>query len=118
MLPENEISSIIDPNNSLEQPSLTLSKRKQLLDKIKAIKKTGYAVSMRERDLDTGGIAAPVFDDRGVIGSLDVIGPVDRMERNGIGRIGKQVQIIANQLTDELVSGNRHLSNELKRTAR
>jgi DNA-binding IclR family transcriptional regulator len=117
MLPENEISSIIDPNNSLEQPSLTLSKRKQLLDKIKAIKKTGYAVSMRERDLDTGGIAAPVFDDGGVIGSLAVIGPLDRMERNGIGRIGKQVQIIANQLTDELVSSRRR-SSELKRTAR
>jgi DNA-binding IclR family transcriptional regulator len=118
MLPENEISSIIDPNNSLEQPSLTLSKRKQLLDKIKAIKKTGYAVSMRERDLDTGGIAAPVFDDWGVIGSLAVIGPVDRMERNGIGRIGKQVQIIANQLSAELLSSTKKLSSELKRTAR
>ena len=117
-LPENEISSIIDPKNSLEHPSLTPIKRKQLLDKIKAIKKIGYAVSMRERDLDTGGIAAPVFDDRGVIGSLAVIGPVDRMERNGIGRIGKQVQMIANQLTAELVSSNKGLSSELKRTAR
>ena len=117
MLPENEISSIIDPNNSLEQPSLTLSKRKQLLDKIKAIKTLGYAVSMRERDLDTGGIAAPVFD-YPRFGSLAVIGPVDRMERNGIGRIGKQVQIIANQLTAELVSSTKNLSSELKRTAR
>ena len=118
MLPENEISSIIDPKNSLVHPSLTAIKRKQLFDKIKAIKKIGYAVSMRERDLDTGGIAAPVFDDRGVIGSLSVIGPVDRMERNGIGRIGKQVQIIANQLTAELVSSNKCLPSELKRTAR
>jgi len=45
---------------------------------------TGYAVSMRERDLDTGGIAAAVFNCRRVIGSLAVIGPVNRMKRNGI----------------------------------
>jgi hypothetical protein len=40
------------------------------------------------------------------------------MERNGIGRIGKQVQIIANQLSAELLSSTKNLSSELKRTAR
>jgi DNA-binding IclR family transcriptional regulator len=118
MLPENEISSVIAAKNSIEHSSFTPSTKKQLFDKIKAIKKIGYAVSMRERDLDTGGIAAPVFDDRGVIGSLAVIAPVDRMERNGIGRIGKQVQTVANQLTAELVSNNKCLASELRRTAR
>ena len=61
---------------------------------------------MRERDLDTGGIAAPVFNDQNVIGSLAVIGPVDRMKRNGIQRIGKQVKMVAGELTDELTAAN------------
>lgn len=67
---------------------------------------------MRERDLDTGGIAALVFNDQNVIGSLAVIGPVDRMKRNGIQRIGRQVKMVAGELTDELAT------NELRRTGR
>jgi Bacterial transcriptional regulator len=72
----------------------------------------GYAVSMRERDLDTGGIAAPVFNGQSVIGSLAVIGPVNRMKRNGIQRIGRQVKTVANELSRELAAG------EIRRIAR
>jgi DNA-binding IclR family transcriptional regulator len=118
MLPENDISTVVAGKNLVQHTAFTPSTRKQLVDKIKKIKKLGYAVSIRERDLDTGGIAAPVFDDWGVIGSLAVIGPVDRMERNGIHRIGKQVQMIAGQLTGELVSSSTFVPSELRRTAR
>ncbi|HYQ98346.1 MAG TPA: IclR family transcriptional regulator C-terminal domain-containing protein, partial [Candidatus Nitrosocosmicus sp.] len=81
-------------------------------------KRLGYAVSMRERDLDTGGIAAPVFADQNVIGSIAVIGPVDRMERNGIKKIGKQVRTVAGELTGELASNTRFVSNAISKAAR
>jgi DNA-binding IclR family transcriptional regulator len=111
MLPEDDILSIIHSSKFTQPTPFAPSTIKQLLAKIRETKRLGYAVSMRERDLDTGGIAAPVFDDDGVVGSLAVIGPVDRMERNGIKRIGKQVQRIANELTGELVSSRRFLSS-------
>ncbi|MGH8545323.1 MAG: IclR family transcriptional regulator, partial [Gammaproteobacteria bacterium] len=118
MLPERDILSVIGSKKLVQHTSFAPSTRKQLLDKLKEIKKLGYAVSMRERDLDTGGIAAPVFDDQKVIGSLAVIGPVDRMERNGIQRIGRQVQMIASELSAELASSTRFVSGELRKAAR
>jgi DNA-binding IclR family transcriptional regulator len=118
MLPEKDILTIIASNRLIQPTAFAPSTSKQLLAKVKETKKLGYAVSMRERDLDTGGIAAPVFDDHGVIGSLAIIGPVDRMERNGIKKIGKQVQMVANELTEELVSSNRFLSNGIGKVVR
>jgi hypothetical protein len=47
-----------------------------------------------------------------VIGSLAVIGPVNRMKRNGIQRIGRQVKTVANELSRELAAG------EIRRIAR
>ena len=107
MLPEKDMASIIGSKKLIQHTPFAPSTRKQLLDKIKEIKKLGYAVSIRERDLDTGGIAAPVFNDGRVMGSLSVIGPVDRMKRNGIHRIGRQVKMVADQLTRELASTER-----------
>ena len=118
MLPEKDILSIIGSNKFIQHTAFAPSTSKQLLAKIKEIKRLGYAVSMRERDLDTGGIAAPVFDDHGVIGSLAVIGPVDRMERNGIKKIGKQVRLIASELTGALVSSSSVFSNGIGKAAR
>ena len=106
VLSEKDILSIIGSRRLVQHTPFAPSTRNQLLDKIKEIKRLGYAVSMRERDLDTGGIAAPVFNGQNVVGSLAVIGPVDRMKRNGIQRIGKQVTMVAGELTDELTAGN------------
>lgn len=112
MLPEKEVLSIIGSRRLSPPTPFAPSSSKQLLDRIKKIKARGYAVSMRERDLDTGGIAAPVFNNGRVIGSISVIGLVDRMERNGIQRIGKQVELVARNITRELASANGFASSE------
>ena len=117
-LPEKDILSIINSHVLVQHTSFAPSTSKQLIAKIKETKRLGYAVSVRERDLDTGGIAAPVFNDQGVIGSLAVVGPVDRMERNGIQKIGKQVRKIASELTGELVSRSNFVSNGIRKIAR
>jgi DNA-binding IclR family transcriptional regulator len=116
MLPEEAMRSVLG-NKKLTPPTpFAPSSSRQLLAKIKETKARGYAVSIRERDLDTGGIAAPVFNNGKVIGSLAVIGPVDRMERIGIRRIGEQVTLIANEITAELAS-NGLASKKLRNTA-
>jgi DNA-binding IclR family transcriptional regulator len=118
MLPDVDVLSIIGNKKLNPSTPFAPSSSKQLFDKIREIRACGYAVSMRERDLDTGGIAAPLFNEDKVIGSLAVIGPVDRMERNGIQRIGKQVKFIAGEITAQLASANRFALNRLKKTAR
>jgi len=118
MLAEKEILSIVAACRLIQRTVFAPSTSKQLLAKVQEIRRLGYAVSMRERDLDTGGIAAPVFADRNVIGSIAVIGPVDRMERNGIKKIGKQVRTAAGELSGELASNTRLVSSAIRRSAR
>jgi DNA-binding IclR family transcriptional regulator len=103
MLPETEILSVIQATRANGQSAS--SGTRAIIDKTKVVKTCGYSISMRERDLDTGGIAAPVFDDRTVVGSLAIIGPVDRMKRSGIQKLGRQVQRIAGEFSRELRRG-------------
>ncbi len=109
--------SIVRHKRFVPPTPLAPSTSKQPLNKIKETKGRGYAGRMRERDLDTGGIAAPVFNHQGMIGSIAVIGPVDRMERNGIQRIGTQVLLIANEITRELTSANGVTASKPRRVA-
>jgi DNA-binding IclR family transcriptional regulator len=116
MLPKSEILSVIEATK-LNGRSSSVSGVKAILDKANQVSALGYSVSMRERDLDTGGIAAPVFDDRAVVGSLAIIGPVDRMKRSGIQKLGKQVQRMAAEFTRELRMGSAGVQKAAKRTA-
>jgi DNA-binding IclR family transcriptional regulator len=116
MLPRSEIRSVIEATKANGRSS-SVPGVKGILDKANQVNALGYSVSMRERDLDTGGIAAPVFDDRSVVGSLAIIGPVDRMKRSGIQKLGRQVQRIAEEFTRELRMGGGAPQKAAKRTA-
>ena len=50
--------------------------------------------------------STPVFNAQSVIGSFAVIGPVNRMKRNGIQRIGRQVKTVASELSRELAGSD------------
>ncbi|MGH7783088.1 MAG: IclR family transcriptional regulator [Candidatus Binatia bacterium] len=115
-LPKSEIQSVVNSKKYPEAKSLPASTRKQILDKAEEVNTRGYAISLRERDLDTGSIAAPVFNDRSVVGSLAVIGPVDRIKRSGIQKIGRQVQRIAAEFSGELRASGGDLQKATKRT--
>lgn len=104
MLPAMEILSVIQSTKSTGQSAISSGAR-AIIEKTKVVKTSGYSISMRERDLDTGGIAAPVCDDHTVVGSLAIIGPVDRMRRSGIQKLGRQVQRIASEFSRELRIG-------------
>jgi DNA-binding IclR family transcriptional regulator len=102
MLPEAEVSAVISANKINAPATVNPVTRKEVAARIVQIKARHYAVSLRDRDVDTGSIAAPLAGDRGVVGSIAVIGPVDRMKRNGIQRIGMQVQRLAREFSGEL----------------
>lgn len=102
MLPESEIVAIISGKPPLRYTPFTPTSRGRLLKKIEETRRRGYSVSIQERNLYTAGIAAPVFNDRSVLGSLSVIGPAERIKQNGIETIGRSVLKTARKLSMEL----------------
>ncbi len=66
----------------------------------------GYAVENQEAIVGEAGIAAPVFDSRGVAGSIGVSGPAERLLPNGPDRsILPAVRDVARALSRELGAG-------------
>jgi IclR family transcriptional regulator, acetate operon repressor len=101
MLPDEEIKSILGNKKFLRYTSFTPT-QKQIWKKIDGIRRRGYAVSLKEKCLDTAGVAAPVFSCGAVVGSLAIIGPIERMKRFGVDRLGTLVKGVAGKLSDEL----------------
>lgn len=117
MLPEEEVLAVISANKINARTAVVSVTRKEITARIAEIRARGFAVSLRERDLDTGSIAAPLAGERGVVGSIAVIGPVDRMKRNGIQRIGTQVRRIASEFSGESRLVERENPRTQKRSA-
>ena len=101
-LPEHIAADILAregnaPGNNLPPPDwLTL--RQQLLD----IKRTGYCVSHGEKLPGSRGIAVPVFDRSGVIGSICLTAPQTRQLNADIHEIGQNLAKQARQLSHDL----------------
>jgi IclR family acetate operon transcriptional repressor len=107
MLSDEEIKSILGNKKLLPYTPFTPTTQKQIWKKIDGIRRRGYAVSLNEKSLDTAGIAAPVFSCGAVVGSLAIIGPIERMKRFGVDRLGTLVKGVAEKLSDELDSFSR-----------
>jgi IclR family acetate operon transcriptional repressor len=102
MLPDGEIMSVLSNKKFSPYTSFTPTTQKQIWRKIEIIRRKGYAVSLKEKSLDTAGVAAPVFSCGTVVGSLAIIGPIERMKRFGVDRLGVLVKGVAGELSDEL----------------
>lgn len=61
----------------------TITDPDRLEDRVNAIRRDGFAVSLGEAIADAGGIAAPIYDADGTVGSaLLLAAPVSRLERH------------------------------------
>jgi DNA-binding IclR family transcriptional regulator len=100
MLPQEDILAVFKKRPLEKFTSHTLTSPKEILKKLEAIRRRGYAVSVQERYSFTAGVAAPCLLGENVIGSIAVIGPTERIKTTGIGKIGKTVRRIAALLSD------------------
>lgn len=102
MLPDEEVKSILRKKPLVRYTTFTPRTVGQLLRKLSATKSRGYAVSIQERNLFTAGVAAPIFDERSVIGSLAAIGPKERIEKTGVEKLGQTVRAMAKTISEKL----------------
>lgn len=80
-----------------------------LREQLAAVLGTGYAVEDGEAAIGDAGIAAPVFDRDGVVGSIGLVGPVERLLADrGRDEAAVAVREIARLLSRDLGAGRPH----------
>jgi DNA-binding IclR family transcriptional regulator len=76
--------------------------RNAVLRKVEETRRRGFAVSIQERSYHTGAVGAPVFVNDACVGSIAIIGPLERLKASGLERLGVTVKKIASELSVEL----------------
>ncbi len=71
------------------------------IEDLRDMKKKGYSLSLGEKFSDVGCVAAPVFNDSGVIGCISISGPVDRFPED-IADYARLVTTAASQISHKL----------------
>lgn len=64
----------------------------KLLRELEAIRNKGYAISSEETMADSIGIAAPIFDHSGIVGSLGIYGPMYRFPEDRIPLLVEKIK--------------------------
>jgi len=99
LLPQDEILSVLKKRPLEKFTPHTPVSVNQILKKLEAVRRYGYAVSVQERYSFTAGIAAPCVLGHNVFGSIAVIGPTERIKATGVEKIGRIVRSVALDLS-------------------
>ncbi len=101
-LDESEIGAILEnesPSPGKKQP---LPKLCALLETLAEVRRNGYAVTQSEKLPGARGIAAPVFNAAGVVGSICLTSPEMRTPNIGVVKIAREVMRQARELSRSL----------------
>jgi DNA-binding IclR family transcriptional regulator len=101
-LPEYKVAEILDhegnaPGNGAKPPDFDT-----LIHELRDIRRAEYCVSYGEKLPGSRGIAAPLFDRSGIIGSICLTAPESRNTDGDIDRIGQSLAQSARQLSHDL----------------
>lgn len=98
-LSEDEIERALASEKSESVSGAALPDRERLLQDLARVRKAGFAVSEGEKLSGARGIAAPVFNSTGVVGSICLTSPRDRIPIDRIAELAEMVVHAANSLS-------------------
>jgi DNA-binding IclR family transcriptional regulator len=106
-LPEDVIARALEREqhqamNGAEPPSLA-----ELLEELERVRKSGYGVSEGEKLAGARGVAAPVFGLSGIVGSICMTSPKERIPINRVAEFGEMVAATAGRLSRSLGEPSR-----------
>jgi IclR family acetate operon transcriptional repressor len=101
-LREEEIERFLSKDREADLQPKEIIKPTELKKEILKIRAKGYAVRLREPFPTSNSVAAPVFDSNGVIGSIAIIGPAERLTSQLCERFGPTLKEIAQGLSGEM----------------
>ncbi|QJX81329.1 IclR family transcriptional regulator [Priestia megaterium] len=96
---QREILNCLSLDNITENSFID---KELFISHLNIIKMQGYAVDNEETNIGKRCIAAPVYLNEEVIGSIAIHGEVEQIKKNSIRSLAKKVIQFSKQLTDEL----------------
>lgn len=77
--PESKVSEILDRHGMPERTENTITNREELFEEFDRIRELGVGFNDEESALGVRAVAAPVFQDDEIIGTISVPGPANRL---------------------------------------
>lgn len=102
-LPEESWDEIISKEGLKSYTSNTITKVSKLKQRLREIRRKGYAFSDQEVDRDVRAVAAPIFSWSGeLVAGLSVAGPVFRINKKRLTSLAKLVIQYAQEISKQL----------------
>lgn len=101
-LPAERRSQLLKPPLEAFTPS-TITDPERLNDQLEQALSRGYAIAVEELEVGAAAVAVAIRDPLGeVVGAISIGGPSSRLGQRRLGTIGKELQKVAEGLTDRL----------------
>jgi DNA-binding IclR family transcriptional regulator len=101
-LPEDVVTRALAAEREDSKSGAPPPTREQLEQELARVRKNGYAVSEGEKLLGARGVAAPVFNRQGIVGSMCITSPKERVPIDRITEFGEIVKAAAERLSRTL----------------
>lgn len=99
-LPNELVRKAIDGMDLKALTEKTITTRESFLSEIEDVRKQGYAIDDEEHALGVRCVSAAVVDENGApVASISVSGPVTRMEKARLSRLGQLIRGAAQEIT-------------------
>lgn len=80
----------------------SISSLKELKNKLKKVKKQGYAVDIEEYKIGINCIGAPIFGRNGAIAAISITGPASRFTINEMEKVKGELMTISKEISNQL----------------
>jgi IclR family acetate operon transcriptional repressor len=101
-LPEQEIDRLLHKESIVAVTPWSITDPKQIRKSIAEVRSRGYSVGIREIAQNTNAVAAPVFNGEGVIASIAIVGPTERLTKKACEKFGAVVRDYADKVSEEI----------------
>jgi IclR family transcriptional regulator, acetate operon repressor len=98
-MPDNEISQYLERVIPVQLASGKSLSAEELMERLREVRRAGYAISLGERELESASVAAPVVKaGKGTVASVAVTGPASRMTNDKLQALSLEVRRAAQEI--------------------
>ena len=101
-LPDETIHKALEQETAKAQNGASVPTFEAMQHELERFRKAGFGVSEGEKLIGARGVAAPVFGPNGILGSICMTSPMERIPVNRIAEFGEQIVTCARRISRSL----------------